>query len=879
VREAGQPSHKSHPTAGSLRPRRMTLATRLSARSLVNLGAIVTALLCGLGVPLLYLFYEYEERAELLEFKAKLAAVAASRFISQHPLSWREQGREIAEVVTLPQLGEEPLQQRLMDTQGTVISASGPTTISPPLLRRTAPVYVDGAPIGLVEIAIPLDLVLWRTALTAIASGAISLAAFLAFLHFPLRTLDRTLNELEGNNRRFDAALANISQGLCIFDGDNRLVACNARYRQMYDLSEGQTARGTPLRELLAHRWRRGTFPPALNIECYIDDLIGHLRDEGRWSTVTQLRDGRFVAVASSPMPGGGWVATHDDITELKEREQLALRQNMRFDTAINNMSHGLSMFDSHQRLVVCNKQYADLYRVPEKLTRPGTTLHELLEARQTSNLIDAELLAAMAATPNANKPAVGVYELRDGRSILIRHQPMSRGGWVATHEDITEQRRTEAKIAHLAHHDALTDLPNRTLLNKCLGEACGELGEDNSIAVLCLDLDRFKEVNDTLGHATGDALLKTIAQRLQECAHEHDTVARIGGDEFAIVQTNAVQPDSATKLASRIIEAVTAPYEIDGHQILIGTSVGISVGPDDSENAAELLKNADLALYQVKGQGRGSYRFFEPAMDARMHARRQLEIDLRRALSDSAFELHFQPILNLDDNRVSGFEALIRWNHPTRGWVEPSEFIPLAEEIGLITPVGEWVLTAACKAAAEWPADIGVSVNLSALQFKQGGLLQAVAGALTLTHLAPARLELEITESTLLENTDKILGMLGHLRELGVRIAMDDFGIGFSSLSSLSRFHFDKIKIDKSFVAGLGKNEHSAAIIEAVATLGASMGMTTTAEGIETLDQFMWLRAVGITEAQGYFISRPQPAAHIATMVAAAASSARTAA
>ena len=421
-----------------------------------------------------------------------------------------------------------------------------------------------------------------------------------------MRALDRTINELEGNNRRFDAALANISQGLCIFDADNRLVVSNARYRQMYDLSEAQTARGTSFRDLLAHRLRQGTFPSSLDIDSYIDDVIGRLRNKGHWNVVTELQDGRFIVVASGLMPGGGWVATHDDVTELKQRERQLIAQNMRFDTAINNMTHGLCMFDSHQRLVVCNKQYADLYQIPEKLTRAGTTFQELLTALQASKLIDPETVAAAGVAANTNERAVGIYKLGDGRSILIKHQPMSRGGWVATHEDITEQRRTEAKIAHLAHHDALTDLPNRTLLHKRLGEACGELAEGTSIAVLCLDLDRFKEVNDTLGHATGDALLRAIAQRLLACVREQDTVARIGGDEFAIVQTNAVQPTSATALALRIIETLTAPFEINGHQILIGTSVGISVGPDDSSDAAELLKNADLALYQVKGHRSG---------------------------------------------------------------------------------------------------------------------------------------------------------------------------------------------------------------------------------------------------------------------------------
>ena len=843
---------------------------RSSARSLVSIAALVAALVCGLGLPLFYLAYEYDERGEILQFKARLGARRAAKYIYEHQAFWRYHGLRLAEITELPQSGDEPVHQRLLDRDGIVIAENGPPAASP-VFRRAVPVYVSGELVGSFQAESPLAPLLWHAALIAFVGLSISVAAYLAFRMFPLRALDRTLNEFQAHNRQFDAALANISQGMCIFDADMRLVVCNARYREMYALSADQAVAGMNLRELLEYRLAAGTFPAGAAIDSYIAEVTRDLHRRKFWSKVTELADGRFIAVANRAMPGGDWVATHEDITDLKQHERELKIQNMRFDAAINNMSHGLSMFDAEHRLLVCNRRYAEIYAIPEHMARAGTPLEQILDHRRAHGLIEPEAMRETVASLRKNEPSVRVHELQDGRSILIKRQPMVRGGWVATHEDITEQRRNEAKIAHLAHHDALTDLPNRTLLHKHLEQACAGLQEGKSVAVLCLDLDRFKEVNDTLGHAAGDELLKAVAGRLRSSAHEQDTVARIGGDEFAILQTQAPQPNSATALAARVIEALTRPFDINGHQVLIGTSVGISVAPNDTRNPRDLLKNADLALYRVKGQGRGSYRFFEPAMDALMHERRQLEVDLRQALADQAFELYFQPILNLEHDRVTEFEALVRWHHPTRGMILPSDFIPLAEEIGLIGGIGEWVLRAACAEAAKWPDNISVSVNLSPAQFKNCDLVEVVTQELVRSSLAPERLELEITESILLENTEAIVATLSRLRDLGIRVAMDDFGIGYSSLSSLSRFRFNKIKIDKSFVDGLGESDHSAAIIEAVATLGARLAMTTTAEGIETIDQFARLRDLGITEVQGYLIGRPRPARDVGRMVAAA--------
>jgi diguanylate cyclase (GGDEF)-like protein len=453
----------------------------------------------------------------------------------------------------------------------------------------------------------------------------------------------------------------------------------------------------------------------------------------------------------------------------------------------------------------------------------------------------------------------------------------MADGGWVATHEDVTELRRNEARIAHMALHDGLTDLPNRTLLNKRLEHALARVRPGQIVANHLLDLDLFKNVNDTLGHAIGDKLLKAVADRLRKLGGETDTIARMGGDEFAIVQVAIAQPADAATLAARVIEAIGQPYDVDGHQVTIGTSVGIAVGPADGAHADQLTRNADLALYRAKSDGRGTFRFFEPGMDVQMQARRELEHDLRKALAAGEFELHYQPVLNLARNEITGVEALVRWRHPERGMIPPGEFIPLTEEIGLILPLGEWAIREACATAAVWPGDLRVAVNLSPVQFRSPGLVQVVVSALATSGLAPERLELEITESVLLDDSKTTLAMLFQLREMGVRIAMDDFGTGYSSLSYLQTFPFDKIKIDRSFVKDITQAAGSLNIVRAVATMAKGLGMQTTAEGVETQEQLEAVKAEGCTEMQGFLLSRALPADAIAKLLQAA-TAARTA-
>lgn len=536
-------------------------------------------------------------------------------------------------------------------------------------------------------------------------------------------------------------------------------------------------------------------------------------------------------------------------------------------------MPVGLCMFDAQRRLVLCNQSYADLYHLPEVLTRPGTQWADLMRYRLAAGLYvgqDPEkYLQQLSATIDRAERVVSLVELDDGHTIDLIHQPLPGGGWLATHHDVTDLRRREAQISHMARHDGLTDLPNRILFRERAEQTLAEMErKGGKAAFLCLDLDHFKTVNDTLGHPVGDALLKDVAARLTQAVREGDTVARLGGDEFVIIQKEVDQPVEATTLAQRVIDALSAPYIVDGHGVVISASVGISIAPNDSRDADQLLKNGDMALYRAKAEGRRTYRFFEPEMDARMQARRFLELDLREALGLGQFEIYYQPLLNLDRGEVSCFEALLRWHHPTRGLVSPAEFIPLAEEIGLIVPIGEWVIKQACLDAARWPDGIKVAVNLSPIQFRNARLLSAIVEALDVSALPPNRLELEITETVLLANSQATLAVLQQIHMLGVHIAMDDFGTGYSSLSYLRSFPFDKIKIDQSFVKDAGDVDSSIAIIRAVTSLGNSLGMQTTAEGVETAGQLERVRREGCTEAQGFLLSRPLPARDIPAML-----------
>ncbi|HYA72847.1 MAG TPA: EAL domain-containing protein [Roseiarcus sp.] len=428
----------------------------------------------------------------------------------------------------------------------------------------------------------------------------------------------------------------------------------------------------------------------------------------------------------------------------------------------------------------------------------------------------------------------------------------------------VIEKSRVFQQISHTAHHDALTGLPNRTLFFERLEQALESVQSGERLAVLCLDLDHFKRVNDTLGHSIGDQLLEGVADRLRDCVGSAGAVARLGGDEFAVIMASLDLPSDAAALATRIGETIRAPFHLDGHEIAADVSIGISLAPNYSSESQELLRMADVALYEAKNNGRGSYRFFRADMNERVHARLQLERDLRRALADGEFELHYQPVVNLRNDRIVALEALARWRHPDRGLIPPSEFIPVAEDTGLIAALGEWALRTACAEAAKWPDDVRVAVNVSTIQLSDKSLVGAVADAMRAARLKPGRLEIEVTESVFIENTAAILATLKELLDYGVTTAIDDFGTGFSSLSYLLTFPFRRIKIDRAFIAGLPDKKESRAIVRAVSQLARSLDIGVTAEGVETEQQLRYVRILGCTEMQGYLFSRPRPAAEL---------------
>jgi diguanylate cyclase (GGDEF)-like protein len=525
-------------------------------------------------------------------------------------------------------------------------------------------------------------------------------------------------------------------------------------------------------------------------------------------------------------------------------------------------------MFDPDGKLVVSNQRFAEIYRLIPDQVKPGMTTRELMElALENANVADKDpegTLALQRSFIRENKPGSLVEQLTDGRSIAITHSPAPDGGFVATFEDITERLLAEEKIRHLAHYDALTNLLNRAAFYEQTEGALSRLRRSESIAVLSLDLDHFKSVNDTLGHPIGDKLLQMAADRMRSCVRAEDIVARLGGDEFVIVQVPSGKPQDITALATRVIDVVGAPYEIDGHQVIVGASVGIAIAPADGGKSDVLMKNADLALYRAKADGGGVYRFFQIEMDARMQARRVLELDLRNAIVNGEFELYYQPINDVKTNRITSCEALVRWHHPKRGMISPAEFIPVAESTGLIVPLGEWVLRQACIEAARWPINITIAVNLSPAQFKSRNLVPTIINALATSGLAASRLELEITELVLLQDNETAFAILHQIRNLGIRIAMDDFGTGYSSLGYLRSFPFDKIKIDQSFIQDLPGKEDSVAIVRAVVGLSSSLGITTTAEGVETKEQLASVTAEGCNEFQGFLFSEPQPAREV---------------
>jgi diguanylate cyclase (GGDEF)-like protein len=679
-----------------------------------------------------------------------------------------------------------------------------------------------------------------------------------------------------------DAALENIPYGFCVWSSSFELVMWNRHYLDIYSFPADRIAKDMTLDEVVRLSSELGNHPnqtPQQFLTAYKKELKGN-RGGMRHKSRELLSGGRTIETAHVFSPGLGWVVTHEDVTEeiasseiVQKRKRELERQNIRLDAAVNNISQGLCMFDPKGRLVICNAPYARIYNLGEELVRPGTDLDDIMghlfdTGMHSSNFASREqYITWRHGVIKRGQHEKTVLEFGN-RIILMQHHPMKDGGFVSTHEDITEQRQQEARIQHLARHDALTELPNRAQFLDGMADTEALIERGEKIAVLCIDLDHFKSVNDTLGHAIGDKVLKQASARLWGTTRETDLLARLGGDEFSLLLRPIDKPSDAAIIAERIVKTMTSPFAIDGHQITIGASVGIAIAPQDGETTDILMKNADLALYRAKSEGRSTYHFFEKEMDAAIQKRRSIEVGLRAALQLNELRVVFQPLVGLKENRVTCLEALLRWNHGGQN-ISPAEFIPIAEETGLIVPIGEWVLREACSAALMWPTDARVAVNLSPVQFKNKRLFETINGILSETGLPPTRLELEITESLMLNDSEQTLQTLHRLRAIGVRISMDDFGTGYSSLSYLRSFPFDKIKIDRSFMRDLESRGDSLAIIKAVIGLGHSLGMSTTAEGVETEEQLRAVREQGCNEVQGFLFSPPLEAVQVLTLLA----------
>jgi diguanylate cyclase (GGDEF)-like protein/PAS domain S-box-containing protein len=688
--------------------------------------------------------------------------------------------------------------------------------------------------------------------------------------------LPERLWQLRRENKRLAAALNNMSQGLAMFDDDARLVLCNQRYLELYGLSADIVKPGCSLRELIDYRIKTGSFSDA-DPEHYIAELMGALARDEPVHDVVELTNGRTIALSSRRMPGG-WVATHDDITERRQAENAAATARARahiaeeesraahefLKTVLEDVPAALIVRDARDgRYVLMNRASEKLYGVSRR-EMIGKTPHDIFPKDEADAII-ARDLEVLESGQQLVVDALTVHTPRRGKRLVkSKRLKITSNNQSVCHvlsfvEDVTERKQAEDRIAHLAHHDTLTGLANRTAFAEHFASAIAQAERSHeSFGVLCIDVDRFKEVNDVFGHAVGDALLQEVSRRLRDVV-EGAFLARLGGDEFTIISPAGPQPSTAAALGERLLATVANDLEVAGHPLRIGLSIGIAVYPTDGTDAATLLANADAALYRAKADGRGTIRCFEKDMDKHLRDRRALQHDLRSAIQKNELVLHYQPKA-LIGGEIIGFEALVRWQHPIRGTVAPNSFIPLAEESGLIMPLGEWVLREACREAASWPNQLEIAVNLSPIQFRHGDLAGLVHSILLETGLSPGRLQLEITESVMIGDFSRALTILRRLKGLGVRIAMDDFGTGYSSLSYLQAFPFDSIKIDQAFISNLERNSQSAAIVRAVIGLARGLSLPVVAEGVETREQLRFLTAEACNEVQGYFIGRPQP-------------------
>lgn len=719
----------------------------------------------------------------------------------------------------------------------------------------------------------------WQYAAIYVAGGAALIVLLIAALSWAMAR--KIWRNVQAQNRRLDTALNSMIQALAMFDGEGRLIICNERYLEMYRLSRAALTRGTRLNDILRMRLENGTYQPGA-FE-HADRFVEHVLAEialGQEIVLTQhLNDGRIIIVKNKPMPGGGWVTSHVDVTE-HEHSAERMRQMQNFlDMIVENVPVPILVKDVPRnatdaadcRYSLINRAGEDLFGVSrdELIGKTAAEIYpkeraDFIVAENNETLRSEEPI--VVSDHEVHTPANGIrYAV--GKSFAVRDDARRPRYLLTVLEDVTDRRRWEQRISRMAHYDALTDLPNRATFNEVLEAAIAREGKSGgALAVLSLDLDGFKEANDTYGHSVGDALLREVAHRLQEAAGTA-FVARLGGDEFALIVSDGVQSGAATTVANEILKALAAEIAIGDRKITVGASIGAALYPRDGADAATLMINADIALYQAKAKARGTMLFFVAEMGESARERRALQLDLAGAIERNELTLHYQPQKTMAGETV-GFEALLRWTCKGRGAVPPSVFIPIAEESGLIHPIGEWVMREACREAAQWPSALTVSVNLSPVQFRDRDLAGLVHSILLETGLPPRRLELEITEGVLIDDSARALAVLRRLKALGVRVALDDFGTGYSSLSYLHAFPFDKIKIDRTFVGDIETNQHSIAIVRAVIDLAQSLGIPVLAEGVETAGQHLLLLRKGCDQVQGYLTGRPQPIETYADLV-----------
>ncbi|MBH5370877.1 bifunctional diguanylate cyclase/phosphodiesterase [Bradyrhizobium glycinis] len=712
----------------------------------------------------------------------------------------------------------------------------------------------------------------WRqqTAFMVI-TATLSAAIIAVILYLIIRQINQQNREaqqrIEAERLRLDTALNNMSQGLVLYDAGGTIVTCNRRYADMFGLSHDVIKPGCHIREAMYHRKERGAFDG--DVEAFCAEVM-RVAAEGTVSTLThQLANGRAFQVINTPLAQGGWVATIEEITERRKLEQERDRNYTFLSEIIDHIPSQITVKDARTRQYLLLNVVAEQLFGHSRQNVVGKTAFDIFPEGAAAHITEDDSRALASAKGlfkdehSWQMPGMGLRYITSTR-IGLRDEAGEPRYLIHVIDDVTERRRADEKIAHMAHYDALTDLPNRTLFCEQIERELAKVADGCQFALLYIDVDEFKGINDSLGHHVGDELLKAIAGRLRGCLKQGDLIARLGGDEFAVIQTGIQSPADVLSFVTRIYQAIRQPYHCLGHQLSTDASIGIALAPQDGADLDQLIKNADLAMYGAKAEGRRTHRFFEPAMDASAKARLSMEQDLRQALVNGGFEIHYQPLVDLRTNEVSGCEALLRWRHPERGMVSPAEFIPVAEDTGLINELGDWVLRMACNEAATWPAHVRVAVNVSPVQLKCDTLALRIASALAASGLDPRRLELEITEAVLIRDDEAALSILHQLRSIGVRIALDDFGTGYSSLSYLKRFPFDKIKIDRCFVVDIAEASGSPVIVQAVVNIAAASSMTTVAEGVETEAQRDMLRALGCTQMQGYLFSAPKPASEV---------------